>query len=420
MNNAAIGVFDSGVGGLTCVKELIKLLPNENIVYLGDTARVPYGSKSRETIMSYARQDIEFLKQHNVKMILVACGTVSSVLPAMDIKSDISISGVVEPAVKAACSATKNNRIGVIATSATIKSGIYGKAIRSINPNIKVVGKACPMFVPLVENGYTAPDCVPARYIAQEYLEIMKKEDVDTLILGCTHYPHLTELISDIMGEGVTLVSSGAELAKYALNSLSYSDDTAEREERESLELYCTDSVELFSENVERFLGNNINAQISKCSLKLSTGGFYLTSKEVSIKLVSRQSDGNTKEETELISAGLYEATEKGYRISYEESEATGFEGSVTTLETEGCRKVTMNRTGTVEANLVVDIGEKQHCVYGTPYGDFMIGITAKTIRSDLDENGGMLFFHYVLDVNSSYIGDFEIAIEVKAANVVA
>mgnify|MGYP003236253368 CR=1 FL=1 len=242
MNNAAIGVFDSGVGGLTCVKELIKLLPNENIVYLGDTARVPYGSKSRETIMSYARQDIEFLKQHNVKMILVACGTVSSVLPAMDIKSDISISGVVEPAVKAACSATKNNRIGVIATSATIKSGIYGKAIRSINPNIKVVGKACPMFVPLVENGYTAPDCVPARYIAQEYLEIMKKEDVD---------------------------SSGAELAKYALNSLSYSDDTAEREERESLELYCTDSVELFSENVERFLGNNINAQISKCSLKL-------------------------------------------------------------------------------------------------------------------------------------------------------
>ena len=145
-----------------------------------------------------------------------------------------------------------------------------------------------------------------------------------------------------------------------------------------------------------------------------------MTGKEVSIKLVSRQSDGNTKEETELISAGLYEATEKGYRISYEESEATGFEGSVTTLETEGCRKVTMNRTGTVEANLVVDIGEKQHCVYGTPYGDFMIGITAKTIRSDLDENGGMLFFHYVLDVNSSYIGDFAIAIDVKAATVVA
>ena len=127
------------------------------------------------------------------------------------------------------------------------------------------------------------------------------------------------------------------------------------------------------------------------------------------------------KKKQSLSQQDFYEATEKGYRISYEESEATGFEGSVTTLETEGCRKVTMNRTGTVEANLVVDIGEKQHCVYGTPYGDFMIGITAKTIRSDLDENGGMLFFLLCfVDVNSSYIGDFEIAIEVKAANVVA
>ena len=145
-----------------------------------------------------------------------------------------------------------------------------------------------------------------------------------------------------------------------------------------------------------------------------------MTGKEISIKLVSRQSDGNSKEETELLSTGLYESTENGYRISYEESEATGFEGSVTTLETEGCRKVTMTRTGEVESNLVVEMGTKQHCVYGTPYGDFMIGITAKSIKSDLDDNGGKLFFHYVIDVNSSYIGDFEIAIEIKAANVVA
>ena len=145
-----------------------------------------------------------------------------------------------------------------------------------------------------------------------------------------------------------------------------------------------------------------------------------MTGKDVSIKLVSRQNDGNSKEESELISTGLYEPTETGYRISYEESEAKGFEGSITTLETDGCRKVTMTRTGAVESNLVVEMGTKQHCVYGTPYGDFMVGITAKSIRSDLDENGGLLFFHYVIDVNSSYIGDFEITIEVKAANVVA
>ncbi len=269
MNNSAIGVFDSGIGGLTCVEELINLLPNEDIVYLGDTARVPYGTRSRETIMSYARQDIEFLKQHNVKMILVACGTVSSVLSFMKEDPGISVSGVVQPAVKAACAATKNNRIGIIATSATVKSGVYGKVIRSINPEIKVVGKACPMFVPLVENGYTSPDCPPARYFAEEYLEIMKEEEVDTLILGCTHYPHLSELISQVMGDRVTLVSSGAELAKYALNTLTYSDSTADREESGNIELYCTDSEELFSENVEKFLGKNINAKISKCSLKL-------------------------------------------------------------------------------------------------------------------------------------------------------
>lgn len=272
MNNAAIGVFDSGVGGLTCVEELVKLMPNENIVYLGDTARIPYGTRSRETIAEYAKQDIAFLEEHNVKMVLVACGTVSSVLmsnPLFEGSSISEYSGVVVPAVHAACAATKNNKIGVIGTSATIKSGSYGKVIREINPDIKVVGKACPMFVPLVENGYTAVDSVPARCIAEEYLAVMKKENVDTLILGCTHYPHLSNLISDIMGDRVTLISSGAELAKYALKTMSYNDSLCERSEQGTLEFYCTDSEELFAENVEKFLGKNINAKISQCSLKL-------------------------------------------------------------------------------------------------------------------------------------------------------
>ena len=245
MNNAAIGVFDSGVGGLTCVEELVKLMPNENIVYLGDTARIPYGTRSRETIAEYAKQDIAFLEEHNVKMVLVACGTVSSVLmsnPLFEGSSISEYSGVVVPAVHAACAATKNNKIGVIGTSATIKSGSYGKVIREINPDIKVVGKACPMFVPLVENGYTAVDSVPARCIAEEYLAVMKKENVDTLILGCTHYPHLSNLISDIMGDRVTLISSGAELAKYALKTMSYNDSLCERSEQGTLEFYCTDS----------------------------------------------------------------------------------------------------------------------------------------------------------------------------------
>ncbi len=273
MNNSAIGVFDSGVGGLTCVKELTELLPRENIVYLGDTARVPYGTRSRETIARYTHQDIEFLKRHDVKMILVACGTASSaIMYDRDFAAqhgDMKVSGVVLPAAHAACAATRNGRIGVIATSATIKSGSYGRVIHEIMPDAKVIGKACPMFVPLVENGYTSPDCPPARFFAEEYLEVMKREQVDTLILGCTHYPHLTEVISQVMGEGVTLISSGAELAKYALKTLTFDGELAEREEQGSMELYCTDSVELFSESVERFLGKSINGEVSKCSLKL-------------------------------------------------------------------------------------------------------------------------------------------------------
>ncbi len=270
MNNSAIGVFDSGVGGLTCVKELIKIMPNENVVYLGDTARVPYGTRSKEKIAEYGKQDIKFLEQHDVKMVLVACGTVSSVLVTNPLFEDTSIkeySGVLKPAVRTACAATMNNKIGVIGTPATIKSGAFAKAIHEVNPDVKVIGKACPMFVPLVENGYTAKDCVPARAIAEEYLEVMKREQVDTLIMGCTHYPMLREIIADIMGDKVKLISPGEEVAKYAKKVLTFNDSLTDRTEKGRLELYCTDSVELFSENVKSFLGENINGEISKCNL---------------------------------------------------------------------------------------------------------------------------------------------------------
>ena len=270
MNNSAIGVFDSGVGGLTCVKELIKLMPNENVVYLGDTARVPYGTRSKEKIAEYGKQDISFLEQHDVKIILVACGTVSSVLmttPLFEGTTITEFSGVLKPAVHAACAATKNKKIGVIGTPATIKSGAFGKAIHEVMPDVKVVGKAWPMFVPLVENGYTARDCMPTRLIAEVYLEVMKREQVDTLIMGCTHYPILKEIIGDIMGEGVKLISPGEEAAKYAKKVLTYNDCLSDRKENGRIELYCTDSVDLFSENVKSFLGEDINVEISKCNL---------------------------------------------------------------------------------------------------------------------------------------------------------
>ncbi len=269
MNNHAIGVFDSGIGGLTTVKALNELLPNENIIYLGDTARIPYGTRSRETIAQYASQDIDFLKSHNVKMIIVACGTASAILMNNNsIKVDIPLTGVLLPAVQTACGVTQNNKIGVIGTPATIKSGGYGKAIRAIKPDINVIGKACPLFVPLVENGYTDRDNKVTKLVAEEYLEIMKKEKVDTLILGCTHYPILKDIISDIMGDGVRLISPGEEAAKFASALLSEKELLSSNTEQGINEFYVTDSVDLFTENCQAFLGEDIHGEVKKGTLE--------------------------------------------------------------------------------------------------------------------------------------------------------
>ena len=281
MNNSAIGVFDSGVGGLTGVDELKKLMPCENIVYLGDTARIPYGTKSRDTIYSYAKQDIAFLEQHDVKMILVACGTVSSVMMSSPVFEDSRTqlrSGVVVPAAHAACAATRNKRIGVIGTSATIKSGSYGKVIHEIMPDVKVIGMACPMFVPLVENGYTAKDCEPARYFACEYLEIMKKEQVDTLILGCTHYPLLRKSLARVIGRGVSLVDSAevtAESVEEYLTGKNLKNPSGVPGETHSM---ATDNAQRFARTGGIFLGRELSegdvelvdipSSISACSAR--------------------------------------------------------------------------------------------------------------------------------------------------------
>lgn len=269
MNNDSIGVFDSGVGGLTTVKALNELLPNENIIYLGDTARIPYGSRSKETIAKYASQDIAFLEQFNVKMIIVACGTASAILMNNTaIKTTVPMTGVLLPAVQAACTKTRNNKVGVIGTPATIRSGGYGKAIRAIRPDINVIGKACPLFVPLVENGYTDKDNKVTRLVAEEYLSNMKKEKVDTLILGCTHYPLLHDIIKDIMGDDVTLISPGEEAAHYASALLSEKELLCDRTENGKNEYYATDSVELFTENCHTFLGKDIKGTVSNCTLE--------------------------------------------------------------------------------------------------------------------------------------------------------
>lgn len=214
LKNAPIGVFDSGVGGLTVAREIMRQIPNEKIIYFGDTARVPYGAKSRETILKYSRQIVRFLQTQEVKAIVVACNTASA-LALEDIRQemDIPILGVIKPGARMAASTTQNGRIGIIATEATINSKIYTHFIQDLNPELTVVGKACPLFVPIVEEGTFMNDPI-LDAIASRYLDDLKKHDIDTLILGCTHYPLLRSTLRRLMGEQVTLVNPAYETAK--------------------------------------------------------------------------------------------------------------------------------------------------------------------------------------------------------------
>lgn len=211
--NAPIGVFDSGVGGLTVVREIMKQLPNERIVYFGDTARVPYGSKSKETVITYARQIVKFLQTKKVKAIVIACNTACALaFDTVKEESDIPVIGVVKPGAKAAAATTKNGKIGIIATEATIQSGIYEEFLSQTNPEVQVHGKACPLFVPLVEEGLL-DDCVTVE-IANRYLQSLKEYNIDTLVLGCTHYPLIRDTLQKVAGDGVTLVNPAFETAK--------------------------------------------------------------------------------------------------------------------------------------------------------------------------------------------------------------
>lgn len=211
--NAPIGVFDSGVGGLTVVKEIMSALPQESIVYYGDTARVPYGSKSAETITAYSRQIAKFLMTQEVKAIVVACNTASALaLEIIKAEFDVPFIGVVKPGAKMAAQATQNKRIGIIATEGTISSGIYEKFLKATSPEVEVFGKACPLFVPLAEEGWLN-DTV-TKQVAERYLAELKEKQVDALVLGCTHYPLLRGVIGEVMGDGVTLVNPAYETAK--------------------------------------------------------------------------------------------------------------------------------------------------------------------------------------------------------------
>jgi len=252
-----IGVFDSGVGGLTVFRALNALLPQESLIYLGDTARVPYGTKSRETVITYARACTGLLVDHGVKLVVVACNTASAfALETLQDELPVPVIGVVEPGARAAVARSASGRIGVIGTPATIGSGAYRDAIASLRPDAQVHARACPLFVPLAEEGWTHGEVPEA--VAREYLGGMRDANVDTLVLGCTHYPMLGETIGRVMGPGVALVDSAEETARVVRDTLEAMDLLCDAGPAPHLFL-ASDSPENFQKVGGRFLNREIS-----------------------------------------------------------------------------------------------------------------------------------------------------------------
>lgn len=266
MDRRPIGIFDSGLGGLTCVKEIMKLMPGEDIIYFGDTGRVPYGTRSTDTIVKYVRQDINFLKTFDIKYIIIACGTASSAaLPQIEKEYMQEITGVVYPASEKAARTTKNKKVGIIGTEGTVRSGKYIEQLLKIDPSLEITQVACPLFVPLVENGYA--ETKAAELIAEDYLKEIKEKEVDTLILGCTHYPLLKKVIRKILGDEINLIDSGAaaaEFAKKRIEELKIETD----KDCGSVQYFVSDITESFASQGGMFLNREICEAVKRIDIE--------------------------------------------------------------------------------------------------------------------------------------------------------
>ncbi|MCQ2431198.1 MAG: glutamate racemase [Clostridia bacterium] len=258
-----VGIFDSGLGGLTALREIRRILPGEDLIYFGDTGRVPYGTRSHETICHYAVQDLRFLlSEADCKAVVIACGTVTAnALPLLQSAFSVPIIGVIDPAAKAAVRATKNGKIGVIATQSSIASGAYDRALAELEPEVSLISRACPLFVPLVENGFVDPDDPIPLLTAERYLADIKASGADTVILGCTHYPLLKGIISKVL-PGVALIDTGEEVA-HALKTLLDTEEPAEAGTGRTgdVQYFVSDETQGFAAAASRFLGLDITSK---------------------------------------------------------------------------------------------------------------------------------------------------------------
>jgi glutamate racemase len=257
LNSAPVGVFDSGIGGLTVAQEVIRQLPHESVIYFGDTARVPYGPKSPDTVRRYSREIAGYLREQGVKSIVIACNTATAhALGVLRDELDMPVIGVVEPGARAAVAATTQGHIGVIGTVGTIKSGAYERAIRAIDPDVMITARACPLFVPLVEEGWTDHDAT--RLVAREYLEPLLAAEIDTLVLGCTHYPLLKPLLREVLGSSVRLIDSAEETAAETARTLAAASLAADANAEPVYRFVASDDPLQFLQLGQRFLGGTM------------------------------------------------------------------------------------------------------------------------------------------------------------------
>ena len=260
MPGDAIGIFDSGVGGLTVMHRVMEALPTENLIYLGDTGRYPYGNKSAETVTRYAIENAEFLLARKVKMLVVACNTMSAVaLDALRKRVDGPVIGVIEPGARAAVDRSRKRRVGVIGTETTIASGLYTRALRALAPDLEIFTRACPLFVPLAEEGWT--DNEIARATVAAYLESIKASGIDTLILGCTHYPLLKKAIARFLGRRVRLVDSAEETAREVREKLA-GMGLRRKSGKGSTSFFVTDIPDRFVKVGRSFLGERVESAV--------------------------------------------------------------------------------------------------------------------------------------------------------------
>ena len=270
MDGRPIGVFDSGLGGLTAVRELARIMPEEELIYFGDTGRVPYGSRSRETIIKYARQDVAFLNSFDPKAIVIACGTVSTTaLEVLRQECAVPIFGVVEPAARAAARLTRNGKVGLIGTQASIRTGAYEQALAALRPGTEVLAQACPLLVPLVENGRYQPGDPVAERVVAEYLAPLKEQGVDTLMLGCTHYPLLRAIIAGYMGPEVELVDVGAQCAQWVAGQLTGRDMRTDAVQLGRHRYYVSDTTGDFAALASAFLGENVAGDVEQIDITI-------------------------------------------------------------------------------------------------------------------------------------------------------